>query len=198
VTIILGAAALLTAILSGVIGMGGGITLLAVMTFFMSTGALIPIHGIVQLFSNSSRAYFLKDKILWKYFIPFTCGTPFGAIIAFKLLQTVTHKNLFLIPLITIILYVLFKPKKLPPIKIERRGFFVLGLFTAFAAPLIGATGPLMAAFFLRDDLDKEEIVATKASVQVLTHLLKNHSCHVTRCGLRNKNRDLFTRKDLC
>jgi uncharacterized protein len=39
--------------------------------------------------------------------------------------------------------------------------------------PLIGATGPLIAPFFLRDDLTKKEIVATKAIVQMFTHLLK-------------------------
>jgi len=38
---------------------------------------------------------------------------------------------------------------------------------------LVGATGPFLAPFFLRDDLKKEQIVATKAAVQVTGHLIK-------------------------
>lgn len=37
----------------------------------------------------------------------------------------------------------------------------------------VGATGPLIAPFFLRDDLDKEQIIATKAVCQTWGHLLK-------------------------
>jgi len=46
---------------------------------------------------------------------------------------------------------------------------FVVGAFAA----LIGATGPLIAPFFLRDDLGPREIVATKAAIQITTHAAK-------------------------
>ena len=36
-----------------------------------------------------------------------------------------------------------------------------------------GATGPLLAPFFLRDDFEKENVIATKAACQFWLHLLK-------------------------
>jgi len=46
---------------------------------------------------------------------------------------------------------------------------FIAGILNIF----IGATGPFQAPFYLRNDLSKEEIVATKASSQMVGHLLK-------------------------
>ena len=55
--LILPIVALLTSILSGVIGMGGGMLLLATMFAFMSHAEAIPAHGAVQLISNSTRTF---------------------------------------------------------------------------------------------------------------------------------------------
>ena len=48
-------AALITSILSAIIGMGGGILLLAVMLSLLEHGEVIPAHGAVQLVSNGTR-----------------------------------------------------------------------------------------------------------------------------------------------
>ena len=42
----------------------------------------------------------------------------------------------------------------------------ISGLSTVF----VGATGPLIAPFFLNDDLSKENIIANKAACQVISH----------------------------
>ena len=52
-------------------------------------------------------------------------------------------------------------------------GFIGVGATVGFLSPLVGATGPFIAPFFLRDDFTKENIVSTKATVQALGHLLK-------------------------
>ena len=49
-------AAFLTSILSAIIGMGGGITLLGVMAIILPEGYLVvAYHGMVQLVSNVTR-----------------------------------------------------------------------------------------------------------------------------------------------
>ena len=48
-----------------------------------------------------------------------------------------------------------------------------LGVVTGFLSIFVGATGPFLAPFFLREDLKKEEIIATKAVCQAATHLMK-------------------------
>ena len=48
-----------------------------------------------------------------------------------------------------------------------------VGITAGFITMFIGATGPFVAPFFLRDDLDKEGVIATKAICQSVGHLLK-------------------------
>lgn len=169
----LSVATFLTAALSGLIGMAGGVTLLAVMTFFLKVQVIVPVHGVVQLVSNGSRSFFLKQAIVWRIFTPFALAAPLGSFISYQFLKKAESAEIFLIPIILIILYVLFKPKRMPSIKLGVFGYGVLGLSAGLLSPLIGATGPLLAPFFMRDDLTKESVVATKAVTQTWTHLLK-------------------------
>lgn len=164
---------LLTAVISGVVGMAGGVTLLSLMTFFLKFEVIVPLHGIVQLTSNLSRFLFLKKFIHRKIALFFFIGAPLGTLLAYTIITSIPSKKYVFIPMACLIFYTLFKPKKLPPLMIPLWGFSFLGLLTGLLAPLIGATGPLLAPFFLRDDLTKEEIVATKAVAQMFTHLLK-------------------------
>ena len=55
--IILAIAALLTSMISAIIGMAGGILLLAVMLSFLSHADTIPTHGAVQLASNRNGPF---------------------------------------------------------------------------------------------------------------------------------------------
>lgn len=169
----LAAATFLTATLSGLIGMAGGVTLLAIMTFFLSIEVIVPIHGCVQLVSNASRSTFLRKNIVWKLFFPFALFAPVGSFFAYIFLKEVSSNEFLLIPMALIICYVLFKPKNMPALKMGSLGFSALGFAAGLFSPLIGATGPLLAPFFLRDDLSKESIIATKAITQTWTHLLK-------------------------
>ncbi len=171
--ILMGCLVFSTAIISGVVGMAGGMVLLASMTFFFPLQTIIPLHGIIQLSSNLSRCFFLRRDINKEILSYFLMGAPLGTMGAYFLIDSIENKDIFFLLIVALIFYTLFKPKKLPPIHIPRIGFFPLGTLIGFAAPLVGATGPILAPFFLRDDLTKEEIVATKAAAQMFTHLLK-------------------------
>ncbi|MDH5581267.1 MAG: TSUP family transporter, partial [Bdellovibrionales bacterium] len=61
----------------------------------------------------------------------------------------------------------------LPQLKIPKWSFSLLGLFVGSLSLFIGAIGPVIAPFFIRDDLGKEEIVATKSFMQMGGHFLK-------------------------
>ena len=170
---ILFAASLVTSLISAVSGMGGGIVLLAVMTFFFSPTSLIPIHGLIQLISNSSRAWYLKKHIHVPLFLWFLLGLPFGTLLAIAILARFEVANLITVLLLILILYTVFRPKNLPELKIPIWSFSLVGFFVGLFGPLIGSTGPMMAPFFLRDDLNRKQIVASKASVQLIGHLIK-------------------------
>jgi uncharacterized membrane protein YfcA len=171
--IFLSICAFFTSIISAITGMAGGIVLFSIMTFFFPISVIIPIHGVVQLVSNSSRTLWLRKSIKKEIFIPFLIGAPAGAFISTIFIHQVLNKNFPLFLIALLIFYTVFRPKKLPSLKIPNYGFLFVGFVAGLLGILIGPTGPFIAPFFLRDDLQKEEIVATKSSVQIIVHLLK-------------------------
>jgi uncharacterized membrane protein YfcA len=171
--IIIGLCAILTSTISSVIGMGGGVTLLSILSVVLPYHLLIPIHGIVQLVSNLSRTFYLRKNIKWNFATPFILGTPIGFLVSYFILKKVTDPNTYFLILALFILYTIFKPKRIPHFKLRSFGWFVLGIASGIQGSLIGATGPLIAMFYLRDDISKEEVIATKAFQQIIVHLLK-------------------------
>ena len=56
--------AFLTASISAVIGMGGGVILLGLMAIMIPSGYMaVALHGIIQLVSNTTRAYVFRKHI---------------------------------------------------------------------------------------------------------------------------------------
>jgi uncharacterized membrane protein YfcA len=55
----------------------------------------------------------------------------------------------------------------------DGRGFTLIGLVAGAMALTVGAVGPLIAPIFARRDYVKERLIATKASCQMVTHLIK-------------------------
>jgi len=181
--IILIIAALFTSSISAVLGMGGGIILLGIMAIIIPEGYMvIALHGIIQLFSNTTRTYIfrkhIKKNIVNKFLIGSFIGAGFSAIIIFLLIQFYEVKSAseikvdFLKPMIGffIIWYLFLKgPKK----EKESQSFIKVGGISGLASVFVGATGPLIAPFFLNSKLTKENIIVNKAACQMITHLTK-------------------------
>ncbi len=171
--VILFSSCFITAAISAIIGMAGGVALLGVMTFFYPHNIIVPLHGLAQLISNGSRTLLLLKNVYWPIVAWYAAAIPFGAIISYFLIKEINHPEKFQILIAFLIFYVVFKPKKLPNLKLKNYQFLFVGFFDGIIAPLIGASGPLKAVFFVRDDFTKEEIVSTKACTQILSHLIK-------------------------
>jgi len=161
-----------TSFLSAIIGMGGGVALLSILSFFLPFQVLIPLHGITQLTSNAYRTFLLRKHIVKRFFIPYVLGTPIGTFLAITIIKSF-DKSISLTCISLLIFYTLFKPKKLPPLKIPDWCWFFIGIVSAMLSILAGATGPLLAPFFVEAGIKKEEIIATKSSLQIIGHFLK-------------------------
>ncbi|MCP4386815.1 MAG: TSUP family transporter, partial [Gammaproteobacteria bacterium] len=74
--------ALATSILTAITGIGGGMILIAFMPGLLPAPAIIPVHAMVQLFSNSSRAFFGLHSLRWDFVLAFIAGSIFGGLIA--------------------------------------------------------------------------------------------------------------------
>ena len=179
-TLILIIAAFITSSISAVLGMGGGIILLGIMAIMIPEGyAVVALHGIIQLVSNFTRSFVfrqhIKKDIIRQYLPGAILGLSLSALIIFILItlfQVDSAKEIkidFLKPLIGIfILWFLFGRRPQP--KDDHPNFFGVGLVSGLTTVFIGATGPLIAPFFLKGKLTKETIIANKAICQAMSH----------------------------
>ena len=58
-------AALVTACISGVFGMAGGLIFMGVIATFLGVAEAMVVHGAVQSVSNGYRAFLLKEGVRW-------------------------------------------------------------------------------------------------------------------------------------
>jgi uncharacterized membrane protein YfcA len=170
---ILGVAALVTATISGFLGMGGGMVLLAIMTLLMPAHMVVPIHGVVQLASNGTRTFIFLPHVRWRVFVVYVVPATVGLIAATfvwsgdKMFWFKPAIGLFILGFL---IYRRYSPKlRNPALWI----YAPLGLVVGFLSIFVGATGPFLAPFFLRDDFQKENVIATKAACQMWLHLAK-------------------------
>ena len=171
--VVLVGAALVGSTLSGFLGMGGGIFLLTVLFLCGLEPALaIPIHALVQLTSNGTRAVLFREHVRWSAWRTFAlCALPFpvlGLALASRLDPEQTK-----VMIGALVIFATWKPKGWKVAWGERPAFAAVGVVAGTLGVVVGATGPLIAPFFLRDGWRKEEIVATKAACQVFIHVQK-------------------------
>ena len=182
-TIILIIVAFITSIISAIIGMGGGVTLLGIMAIVIPEGYMVvALHGIIQLVSNITRTTIYREHvyqpILKKFFIGIVPGLLcavliiIGLINYFNLNSASELKIDFLKPLIGIYIIWFLYLKKKRRIQSDKI-FLLIGSLSGLVTVFIGAAGPLIAPFFIDRDLTKENIVATKAACQAIGHLGK-------------------------
>jgi uncharacterized membrane protein YfcA len=166
-------ATLLAATISGVMGMGGGTLLVAIMASFLRPLAVVPIHGVVQLCSNSARGLLLWRHVVWRLFLLYLPGKIVGILIAREFY--VGQSQPWFRPAIGafVLAFLLWDRFRPPSLHVPRWLFAVAGVGGGFLTIVVGVSGPYLSAFFLGGDLRKEEIVATKASIQIVGHLAK-------------------------
>ena len=167
------AAALVTATLSGMAGMGGGAILIAVMfAFGMPPALALPLHAGVQLASNASRSIVYGPHVRWGALGLFMLTAVPGPFLIAPLVVDANPDWIRLIMAVFIAMAVW--PTWAQRLKIHGRvGLLVAGAIAGVVGPVVGATGILVAPFFLRDDWRKEQIIATMAVAQASGHLLK-------------------------
>lgn len=152
-------------------GIGGGVTMLAVMAQVMPPLALIPVHGLVQLGSNASRLTVMFKHIDWRFLGWFFIGGLVGAAVGVKVVTALPTSILQLV-LALFILYSIWGPM---PSKIQpsRLGLTIGGGLTTLASMFIGASGPLAMVIVKAYDYDRFAKVGTFSGVMVIQHGLK-------------------------
>jgi uncharacterized protein len=127
----------------------------------------------VQMTSNGSRAFLLIKNVCWWAFWLYVPTQLLGVVVAREIYRGSSADWLRPVIggfLVFSVVWRHVKPKRwMPPRWLFAVGGFGGGLLTIF----VGVTGPYLAAFFLRDDMEKEQVVATKAVIQLVGHAAK-------------------------
>ena len=171
--VILLVACFATATVSAILGMAGGVTLLGVMTALLPAPVVVPLHGVVQLASNWTRTWAFRRHVRWAIFFVFMAPAVLGVAIAATIradLELTWFRAWVGVFILFFLVWRRYKPElRHPPLW----SYGALGLAAGMLGIFVGATGPFLAPFFLRDDFDNEEVIATKAVCQTWIHLLK-------------------------
>lgn len=163
---------LATSVLSGIVGMAGGMILMAVLVAVYTVPVAMILHGVTQAGANGSRTWFLRHHVRWAVLWPYLAGSLL-CVGTFALFRFVPDRGLVLILIGTMPWLALLLPRHLA-IEVEYPATaFGCGLIVTAGQLLAGASGPLLDLFFQRSRLDRRQIVATKAVTQTLGHLLK-------------------------
>ncbi|MCW2680687.1 MAG: hypothetical protein JWM62_2088 [Frankiales bacterium] len=166
------AAALVTATVSGVLGMAGGLLLMGVLLLVLPTALAFVVHGLLQLVSNGWRAVLQRGHLRWRVVGWYGCGSGLAAglitLVAYVPSKPVTYLVLGLVPALV------WLPKRQLSLDAERPAHAVLaGLCTTGLNLVAGVSGPLLDVFFVRTGMGRHSVVATKAATQVLAHAAK-------------------------
>ena len=165
-------ASFFTSALTAAMGLGGGVAMLALLGIFIPVAALIPVHGAVQLGSNTGRAWRQRENVRWSVAGPFIAGSFIGAAIgAFVVVQLPDAvMKIVLGAFIVLITWV-----SIPGFdRIGKAGIAIGSTVLAVLSMMLGATGPLLNAMLAQlFPGDRKGLVATHAAGMTVQHSLK-------------------------
>ncbi|MCX7305868.1 MAG: sulfite exporter TauE/SafE family protein [Hyphomicrobiales bacterium] len=161
-----------TSALTAAFGVGGGIAMLALLGLFVPVASLTPVHGAVQLGSNTGRVWHQRAFVRMDVAGPFIAGSTVGAVLGVFLVVQLPDALLKIV-LGGFILVLTWA--KIPGIdRLNKVGLALASIALALLSMIVGATGPLVAVLFARFlENDRKALIATSAVAMTTQHMLK-------------------------
>lgn len=171
---LLSAIAFCTSALTAVVGAGGGTALIAIMLQFMSPAAAIPVHGAVQLASNTLRVWLLWRHMAWPIIWRFAVLMPFGVAAGLMLFQGLPTEIIqILIGCVVLISLATRQLEMLRGKELPLWVFVPVGFATGILNMIVGVIAPILGVLVIRNDLTKEQVVGTLGFFGFVGNLLK-------------------------
>ncbi|MDR5902589.1 sulfite exporter TauE/SafE family protein [Halomonas icarae] len=160
-----------TSAFTAAVGVGGGLLLIMALAQVMPVAALIPVHGMVQTGSNVGRVALTWRHVDRQVITAFLPGVVLGALAAAWLLIRLPA-GLLELCIAAFVLYSCWGPG-LPKRALGRAGVLMAGALTTLLSSLVGASGPMVAAFIKQGQVDRLTKVATFSACMSAQHLTK-------------------------
>jgi len=170
--LILTIATLLTAFLSGIFGMAGGLILMGVLLSILPVPQAMLVHGILQSAANGWRCWLLRGAIQ----LPILGWYLLGAVLAIGLLLLIAWRpsRTMVFVLLGLVPFLVWLPRSIFHLDASKPSHAILaGLVVTALNTFAGVAGPALDIFFVRTKLTRHQIVATKSVTQLVAHIVK-------------------------
>ena len=164
--------AFLSSAVSGTLGLGGGLMLIAVMASLLPAATVVPVHGAVQLASNSTRTFALLRDVRWPLVGLYAPPMVLGAWLGVGLYRG-EELPWFKPAIGAVVLASLALEHSGASRRIPAWALVPAGILGGFLTITVGATGPYLAAVLVGGNLERRQLVATQAAIQTFGHFLK-------------------------
>ncbi|MEO1100883.1 MAG: sulfite exporter TauE/SafE family protein [Pseudomonadota bacterium] len=172
VALIILAVSFVTSFISGIFGMAGGLILMGVLAALVPVASAMIIHGALQMAANGWRAWLLRGDIDWTVFRRYAAGSMVGVAALLLVSWQPDKRALYLLLGLTPLL--VWLPRERLDLDIQRPlHAYGAGAGVQALNTLAGVAGPLLDLFFVRTEMTRQQIVATKSVTQTLAHLVK-------------------------
>jgi uncharacterized protein len=161
-----------TSLISGVIGMAGGMILMGIMSALLPVGTAMVLHGVTQFAANGSRAVLFRNHLRLSVLVPYFAGA-LACLAIFLGVSYVPNEGALSLSLGLLPYLGLAIPKDFKLDVAHRPTALACGFVVTAAQLLAGVSGPVLDIFFLDARLDRHEVIGTKALTQAFGHLFK-------------------------
>ena len=145
---------------------------MGVLAAVVPVGTAMIVHGAIQFVSNGWRAYLLKEHISWKILGRYLIGGVFAIAGMVFVMRRPDKSAVYL--MLGVMAFIPWIPKSIFALDAEKKyQAEILGIIAQGLNTLAGVVGPVLDIFFVKTDLTRQQIVATKAATQVVAHLTK-------------------------
>ncbi|MFW5679431.1 MAG: sulfite exporter TauE/SafE family protein [Pseudomonadota bacterium] len=171
---LLSAAAFCTSALTASVGAGGGTLLIALMLQVMPPAVAIPVHGAVQLASNTTRVWLLRHHLAWPIIVRFAALMPLGVALGLRAFQGLpTEVVQMLIGGFILLSLAARRIGRWRESEVPLWAFVPIGFFTGALNMVVGVIAPILGVLIIRKDLGKEAMVGTLGVFGFVGNLLK-------------------------
>ena len=161
-----------TTFISGVLSVGGGTILMGIFGWVLPISQAMILHGVTQMASNGSRALLNWRHIQWGVLRGYFLGS--GVCLAVLLWFVFVPNKILLFLLLGLMPFVNFLLPRGKALDINKPWMPTLcGVLTTGCLISSGVSGPLLDVFYVKTDLTRYQIHATKGLTQTFGHIIK-------------------------
>lgn len=160
--------------ISGIVGTGGSIILLPVLSWKFGPQVAVPVMAIASIMSNLSRVIIWRKKINWRACAAYSALAIPGAVMGANLLWHMPEKlSDICIGLFFLMLVPAMEQARRRRLTLSTMQLALCGLITGFLTGVVFSTGPLTVPIFAGYGLVKEALIATESAASLVVFLTK-------------------------